>query len=185
MRSSAVKAVGTKIDATVLEFREGVQRESEEMDNKINILKIGLVSELEARFAEATEKLREEKIAEEDRYRRIEERTVEEAMRRQEHELLTMKEKIVRNQAVLTEKLERSKKDDSGMIRKAAEKAKENGNNLLKECSEGHQRTLSAFLREGIEKKALLQEKIKQDLSDFEKGYRKELRDIYMVQKRR
>ena len=63
MRSSAVKAVGTKIDATVLEFREGVQRESEEMDNKINILKIGLVSELEARFAEATEKLREEKIA--------------------------------------------------------------------------------------------------------------------------
>ena len=185
MRTNAAKAVGVKIDSTVAEYREGVLRAAEDADNKITQIKISLASELESKFGEALEKMREERNGEDERYRRIEIRTLEESRRRQANEISSMKENILRNRKALQDNLERSKKDDSQTQRRAVDRVKEEGSKLLKESVESHSRALSLHLREGNDRRIALGEKLRAELEAFEILYRGELRDAQIIQKRR
>ena len=160
-------------------------RAAEDADNKITQIKISLASELESKFGEALEKMREEKSGEDERYRRIETRTLEESSRRQANEISTLKENILRNRKVLQDNLERSKKDDSLTQRRAVDRVKEEGSKLLKESLESHNRALSLLLREGNDKRIALGEKLRLELEAFEIDYRGELRDAQITQKRR
>lgn len=185
MRTNAAKAVGVKIDSTVAQYREGVLRSAEEADNKISQLKIHLKTELDLKFAEAAEKLMEERSGEEERYRRLEARSLDESRRRQENEMLSMKESILRNGKALQDKLERSKKDDYMTQRHSVDRVRDEGSKLLRECVESHQRALSLLLREGSERRSALGERLRKESENFETGCRLELNTAQAIQKKK
>lgn len=185
MKTQAAKSMGLRLDATVAEYRETAQRASEDFDNKLIQLKSSLQAELQVKNAEAIQKLRDERAEDDDRQKRLEERKLDDARRRQEGEVLNLKEKFTRNRNVLDEKLERTRRDESSSAREGVLRARDEGSRQLRDASEAHQRALAALLRSNSEARVSQENQLREQADQWESAYRKEAKDNQAIMRKR
>jgi hypothetical protein len=185
MKTQAAKSMGLRLDATVSEYRETALRASEDIDSKLVQLKSALQAEFLVKNAEAIQKLRDERAEDDDRQKRLEERKLEEARRRQESEILALKEKFTRNRNVLEEKLERTRRDESSSASSGLVRAREEGSRQLREASESHQRALAALLRSNSEARVSQERELREQADQWECAYRKEAKENQAIMRKR
>lgn len=185
MKIQAAKSMGLKLDATVMEYKEISIRAAEDIEHKLVQLKSSLQAELQVKYSEALDKMREEGVEDEDRQRRIEARTMDEAKKRQDVETSLFKEKLLRNRSVLEDKLDRVRKDESASLRNGVQRTRDEGSKQLRDAQEAHQRALAASLRSSGEARVKAEAELREELDNWEREYRRTAREKMDIKKRR
>ena len=185
MKIQAAKSMGLKLDATVMEYKDISIRAAEDVEHKLVQLKSSLQAELQVKYSEALDKMREERVEDDERQGRIEARTVEEAKKRQDVEISLFKEKLLRNRNVLEDKLDRARKDELSSLRYGVQRARDEGSKQLRDSQEGHQRALAASLRLSCEARVKAEAELRDEMDSWEKECRRAAGEKVDIQRRR
>ena len=168
MKKAIADSFGPKIDKLVLNGKEEVRAKTDELEQKLLTLKQQLASEMESKVSEALDRIRDDSRNDDEKIRKQGERRLEEALRKQTDEIISLRERYARERKMAEENAERTRRVDAEAALESIRSIRKNETQHIEELMASQQREIAKILQVHAEEITDLQKSLRKEEEMFE-----------------
>lgn len=185
IKKAAAESFGPSLDRMVVEGKEAVRARADECYKRLDKIKRELAAELEEKVAQARENNREQMKLEQEKTRRVAERKLEEALRKQTEEMDGLKLKFSREKKMAEESAERTRRNDAEVSLEGMREVRKAEAQQVMEVMVAQQRELGQVVQNHSEAMVQLKSALQAKENEFVIKLQKELEAEQGSQKER
>ncbi len=168
MKKQAADVFRPKIEKLVIEGKETVRVKNEEYENKLVSLRLHARNDMEKKLSQFRSNFLDEMRDEDERIRRLNEKKLQDMLRKHNDEVIAVKDKFARDKMMLEENNERVRRLDNEQNLDTLKNLRKNESKLMEEQLSSQEREITYLLKSHAEELTSLQKSLKDEEEKWE-----------------
>ena len=168
MKKQAADVFRPKIEKLVVEGKETVRVKNEEYENKLVSLRLQARNDMEKKISQCRSNFLDEMRDEDERIRRLNEKKLQDMLRKHNDEVSGVKDKFARDKKMLEEKNDRVRGQDNEQNLDTLKSLRKNEAKLMEEQLSSQEREITYLLKSHAEELTSLQKSLRDDEEKWE-----------------
>ncbi len=168
MKKQAADVFRPKIEKLVIEGKEAVRIKNEEYENKLVSLRLQARGEMEKKMGQFRSNFMEEMRDDDERIRRLNEKKLQDMLRKHNEEINVLKDKFVRDKKMLEENNDRVRRLDNEQNLDTLKNLRKNEAKLMEEQLASQEREITYLLKSHADELTTLQKSLRDEEEKWE-----------------